>query len=430
LKFRSRLLRRRLAAVIVVGLLVVACGPFARREYRVFRARLASRERQSDQVLAWLLPLSSGDLDRGEIQFLLARARRHSGQLGDATRHLERALALGHPAEEVRREQILGLAQSGSLSQVESALGDLLLQPGDDGTEICEAFAAGYFLNYQMGPGLRLIEAWERDYPRDPEPHMFRGRYYEHLMAWQDAAREYRRALELANNSIEARRSLGLMLVELNEFADAREQFDRWLDHAPRDVPALVGRARCLHVAGQDEAARADIARALEISPDAADALAALGGLELQAGKPAAAIPLLQRAMARDPRNAEIRYVLAGALQAGGDATAAREHFRFVDDARRADLQMHHDMQLLLTASAPLPSADELQLRFEIGSLALKYRDPADGVAWLYSVLQLDPDYEPAHRLLSEHFATAGNPALAAEHLRKANRIAGTNHGS
>jgi len=429
LKFLRPRFRWRLAAAIA-GLLLIVCGPAAIREYRVYRARTASRERQSLEVLAWLAPLSSAELDRSDIQFLLARAFRHAGRMDEAARHLGRAHALGYSAEALRREQLLALAQGGSLSQVESELGDLLLQPGDDGAEICEAFASGYFLNYQMGAGLRLLEAWERDYPRDPQPHLFRGKYFEHLMAWQDAVHEYRRALDLAGDSLESRRSLGLMLLELNEFRDAREQFDRCLDRAPRDAVALVGRARCLQVDGRAESARADITRALEVEPDSADALAALGGLEMQAGNAREAVALLRRALDGDPQNAEIHYALAGALQAEGDGAAARKHFQFVDEARRAELKMHHDMQLLLAPSASLKSADELQLRFEIGSLAIKYREPADGVAWLYSVLQIDPNYEPAHRLLSEYFATTGKPVLAAEHLRQADRIAGTHNGS
>ena len=421
--------RWRLAAVIV-GLVLVASWSAVVREYRVYRARVASRERHADQVLTWLLPLSSAELDRAGIQFLLARAYRHTGRLGEAARHLERAHALEYPVEELHRERLLALAQSGNLSQAEPALGDLLLRPGDDGAEICEAFVAGYFLNYQMGAGLRLLEAWQRDYPRDPRPHVFRGRYYEHLMAWQDAAREYRRALELESDSVETRRCLGQMLLELNEFADASEQFERCLGHAPRDVAALVGRARCLHVAGRDELARSDLARALAVEPDSSEALAALGGIELQAGNAADAVVLLRRAAGLDPQNAEIRYALAGALQSAGDGAAAREHFQFVDEARRAELKMHNAMQLLLSPSAQLPTTDELKLRFEIGSLAIKYRDPADGVAWLYSALQLDPDYVPAHQLLSEYFATVGNSALSAEHLRKANRSVGASHGS
>jgi Tfp pilus assembly protein PilF len=421
--------RRRTAALVAGVLLMIGWSP-ALREYRVYRARAAIQGRNGEQALDWLAPLSSAELERADVQFLLARAQRHAGRLADAARHLERAETLGYPAEALHRERLLALAQAGNLTQAEPALGDLLLRPGDDGAEICEAYVAGYFLNYQMGAGLRLLEAWQRDYPRDPRPHVFRGKYFEHLMAWQDAAREYRRALDLESNSVETRRSLGLMLVALNEFSDAREQFERCLDRAPRDVAALVGRARCLHVAGRDEPARADLARALAIEPDAPEALAGLGEIELQAGNAADGAALLQRAAAGDPRNAEIRYALAGALQAAGDGAAAREHFQFVDEAHRAELKMHNAMQLLLAPSAQLRSADELKLRFEIGSLAIKYRDPVDGVAWLYSVLQIDPDYVPAHEMLGEYYATSGNPALSAEHLRKANRIAGAPHGS
>ena len=419
--------------IVWAVLFVAAAGaawPFLFREFRAYRGRAALRLRHGDEALSWLGPLAEAYPNRADFQFLLARACRRVGRLGQAEACLEKALQLGHPMQAVRREEILVLAHAGRMSLVEPALTELLVHPGEDGAEICEAFVAGYFLNYQMPAGLRIIEAWERDFPQDSQPHVFHGRYFQHIRAWKEASREYRRALELSPDAIEARRLYAQMLVELNEHSTAQKEFDLCLKHDPRDVAALIGRAHCLRVAGRDELARRDILAALGLAPGSAEALEVLGGIEREAGNTEAAIGHLREAAAREPHNIEIRYALAGALQAAGKRAAASEHFRYVDAARTAELKIQNAMELLLKRANDLGRNDELNLRFEIGSLTLAYGIPADAITWLQSVLELDPDYAPAHALLFEYYTGQGNEALAAQHRRKANRAEGQPHGT
>ncbi|HEY3964207.1 MAG TPA: tetratricopeptide repeat protein [Planctomycetaceae bacterium] len=408
----------------------MAAWPVADREFRINRARAALQSRHGEEALAWLSPLIASHPKSGEFHFQLARAYRRIGRLGQVEPCLLRARELDYPVAALQREQILALAQAGRMTDAEPALRGLLLNPGEDGADICEAFASGYFLNFQIIPGLKILEAWEKDYPGDAQPHVFRGKYYENLSSWQLASAEYRRALELSPESTATRVRLAQVLVELNEYAAAHKEFDRCLGQSPDDVEALVGRARCLRVAGRDDAARRDLLHSLKLDPGSAEALGVLGELELQAGDSSAAIQRLRESIARDSTSIEFRNALAGALQSAGQTQAAQEQFKYVDAARSAELKIHAAMRLLLKHDDDLNSDEELRIRFEIGSLTLRYGDPADGVAWLESVLRLDHDYAPAHQLLFEHFSSLGDDALAERHRIQALRPEGKPHGS
>src|SRR5947207_1480547 len=97
---------------------------------------------------------------------------------------INRAKSLGYAPDAVRREWILTNAQSGRLGEAEPALERLLVDPQDDGAEICEAFVTGYFANYRIDSAMQLLDAWERDYPTDGQPHYLRGKFFEHSEMW------------------------------------------------------------------------------------------------------------------------------------------------------------------------------------------------------------------------------------------------------
>jgi tetratricopeptide (TPR) repeat protein len=76
-----------------------------------------------------------------------------------------------------------------------------------------------------------------------------------------------------------------------------------------------------------DEAAEA-YRRAIAVAPHYADPLNGLGALEVERDRPAAALPLFERALALAPDHQEVRLNRAIALQLAGDAAAAAGAYR------------------------------------------------------------------------------------------------------
>ena len=165
--------------------------------------------------------------------------------------------------------------------------------------------------------GARDLAAAQRSFeraleldPLDPEPQVGLGRI--HLLRGDDTAAEqaYREALELDPRSLEARVQLGNLRLKQRRIAEARALFDQALSDRPDSVEALLGLGNALAFQGDLTAALAKFEAAVEQAPQSAAGWSALGFARLQLGQNAAAREALQRSLALDPNQPQIRALL------------------------------------------------------------------------------------------------------------------------
>lgn len=373
-------------------------------EFAVWRGRVAIQMRSLDTALIWFERAEAVDSSQGEAQFWMARVERMRGRPNRMRDHLERALAAGFPAVRISREQVLAMAQSGNLRQVESEIPALLIDPGDDGPAICEAVVSGYLQSFRINEAMVIIEAWKRDHPGDPQPFVVRGMYYAQRRAWNKAAPELEAALEMAPDRVDARLLWAETLRNLHQLDAAREQFERCRQTSPRNPDALVGIGRCLVEAGDLPRAREQFERALGVDPDCWEARFWLGKLLASEGDATEAVLLLEATCRERPYEPDVRYALAMALQAAGRATDAQVHFQYVTNQQRAQSELRNKLELL--ERSPMRT----DLRFEIGEILLEFGNPVEGVGWLRSVLELTPDHPEALAALAEYSRQRDKP--------------------
>jgi len=412
---RKRSINRKI--ILVCGLLLIGAllaAPWCRTEYNLWQARRALQARDAKVAINYLDSARRSDPARAETEFLLARANRRLGRMQDVQRHLSRAARLGWPPELVRREEWLALAQSGEVMRAEPHLGELLRNQHDDGADICEAFVEGYFASFRFDRGMPLVEAWERDFPADPRPHIYRGMALEQQRLWDQAAEAYEHALSLEPDNCDCRLRLAGVLIESHEYDKAAAHLRRCRSERPDDPEVACRLAECLREQGEFDQARTLVAPLLERDPRQPHARLLMGQLELMAGAYNSALQWLEPLCAENPSDVEARYALGQVLQATGHSEEAKEHLMFVSRAR-AELQ---EVQRLTDAANFRP--DDPDQRYQIGIRLLKYDIPSHGAAWLRSVLDLDPGYGPAHAALADYYESIGNPQLAAEHRRRA----------
>jgi len=119
---------------------------------------------------------------------------------------------------------------------------------------------------------------------------------------------------------------LGYVLLDAGRCAEAVKRFTIAIDAHLPSADAHLGRAACEVSAGQIDAARRTLAAAQTVEPDNPVVSANLGLLLSDNGQPAAAIPLLQRALSIDPDLHQARFGLAIAYaRAGRRGDAAKE---------------------------------------------------------------------------------------------------------
>jgi DNA-binding winged helix-turn-helix (wHTH) protein/TolB-like protein/Tfp pilus assembly protein PilF len=165
--------------------------------------------------------------------------------------------------------------------------------------------------------------------PESAEANMAHGRQLQ-LYGWDWARSEasLRRAIALNPSFADAHFSLAHLLVLTGHFDEGLEQARqaRELDPLSPLINSLEG--GFLSAAGQPQAARERVQRALELEPDFWIALLVRGGLALDRGDVAAALADLERSAARSGRASQVLAVLASARVAAGERAQAQAILR------------------------------------------------------------------------------------------------------
>lgn len=412
-------------AVLLCACLVTLAGLYTAGRTAWFTVRLelarrALQARDARRALEHLQAVEPAAPDHAELNFLLARTYRRLGRLDLVRTRIERAWKSGYSIDRLKREQWLALAQAGQLREAEPHLPRLLAEPGEDGPEICEAFINGYLQTYRFQEAAGLLDAWQADYPNDPQPEYIRGLYAEHNGRDSEAAEAYRRALRLAPDRRDVRMALAQVLVDLRRHDEAAEQIGRLLKEDPENPDLRAGWGQCLMEQGRLSQAREIFVGLLKAHPDHFGSRLALGQLEFKAGRPQDALKWLEPVVEEQPLHYSARFALASALQAAGRREEAARHFEYVAAAQRG---LSRARELMDRVKA---DPKDTELRYQIGTILLQYDSPAEGAGWLRSVLELQPDHRPTHLALADYYEGRANRSLAERHRELANAPEGS----
>ncbi len=395
------------AAVLAAAAWLVT--PAAMVQWRLRMARRALAARELAQALDWLRAALRADPKRVETYYLLARTHRRRADVVRAAVYLKQYADQGGDPALAERETVLALAQTGQLRQVESQIPQLLIDAGPDGPEICEALVQGYFLNLQIEPALRLLEAWEQDYPADPQPHFMRGFMYQALAQLPEATKAYRQGLERAPGRADMRARLGQSLLAMGQPDEAYGELRRAAADAPDNPEVLVWLARCCFERADVAEARQWVQQALAQSAEHFEARRLLAEIHLAEGRFADAVAVLDPLFRQRPYDPTIRHALGRALRALGRTAEAKLHFDYLAEAEPALHRMEQQVRQVLS------NPQDAELRYQIGRTLLRYGSPEDGARWLRTVLEIDPQHQGARQLLAEYEAAqrAAQPAAS-----------------
>jgi len=412
---RAKVSGRRLLGLIAIALLAVTVLQWKPLlvEFRTARARRALAARQNQRAVEELQAALKLAPDRPETLFLLARAHRRLGNLDRVPTLLREAERLGGDPERGHRETWLLLAGAGRLRDAEPHLAELLTDPRDDGADICEAFVQGYVTHLLVDPAQMLLDAWQKDYPEDPQQYFLRAHLLQRMGKTRESVEAYRRGLSLAPSERVMRYRLALARMALSEFDQAGEELLRCLEQDPENPEVLAALAECHRKRGDVDRAGEVLRQLLGIAPEFYQAHRMLGEIALSEGRPADALAPLERAAKERPYDVAVRFMLGQTLRAVGRADEAKGHLDYVARADEALNRVERQCR-----QAVLRPGD-VDLRYEIGTGLLAYGNPEDGVKWLLTVLQFKPDHAAAHRALAGYFDAHGDRQRALHHRRQ-----------
>lgn len=412
--------RRKLLVGLLVVLLVVLFtqrNRWATLPNAMARRQLAVRRDAGDAAAeAWLQTSLRLSPRNAETQWLLARVARRQGRMSAVKEHLTLAQEYGLARERIEREQWLALAQDGQMRAAEPHLSELLLKPDGDEQEILNAYVIGYLKAQSLGKAKQLLDAWAKDFPNTAEPHFLRGVIEQDATSWGPAIEHFQTALAADPKHPRAALHLAHCLLSMKRHQEALTYFERASQLPAAEREAKVGMAQCLTDLGRNEEARTLLQDVLIQEPQHMEATLELARLEVDNAEYDQALERLQRLYQRRPRDYDVRFTLATALRGLGRAEEAKEHFEVVSLARSA---------LRRASTLADGTGQDLETRYQIGLIYLEYGDPKQGVLWLRSVLDENPDHTPTHIALAEYYDSKADESsefqeLAAFHREKA----------
>lgn len=411
---RHRKVRRRLwqlVAACALAAVVVWFGRPAAVWWQLTRAQRAIAEYDPETAIARLEWALAVDGKHAETHFWLARAHRRRGAMDQVRAHIERAWELGFPTERLNREQYLAMAQSGQMRAADPHLPGLLMNPGDDGREICEAYVNGYFVTCRFAEAFRLLDVWQAEFPDDAQPYKFRALFAVSLGDMRTGAEHCRSALERAPDRRDLQLALATCLSSLHEFEEAERMLERILHDDPDNIAALGVLAEDRLEQGDAEGAERCLSRLLALDPANLQGRITRARTYAFNQRAEEAVTVMRDIVRERPYDVESRFVLATALRAAGETELAASEFAFVQEARE-ELQRARMLKERVIEDEP----ENAELRYEVGRILLRYESPETGAGWLRSVLEIAPRHQGAHQALAEYHAAMGHHEIAEFH--------------
>jgi len=289
----------------------------------------------------------------------------------------------------------LDAARNGDFETAEPMLRRARERHPDD-LEVVQALATGYDRANRSDEAEAELARWAELRPDDPKPLAASFRLWLRTRYFDRAAEAARRMLCMGKIEPELYPQVVAVFMLVGEAREAADAARAGIAVAPQSVRLRFQLAEALRAGGQTGEARGILECLTQEALEFPDAWRLRGVIAAEDDDPAAAITLLERALALRPADLEARYALGVALR-----RCDRE-----DDARR-ELDRFEKTRLALDLanfSSNQPDRAELAVRtaaafFEAGL-------DQNGHEFVHRALERDPNNAEARRLRDAHKAT------------------------
>ncbi len=352
------------------------------------------------------------------VRLEAARAARR-GNRYDRFEELLSACEKSGTTTETALERELVLVQQGAFKpDVELALQQLADEDHAQAVSILEALAKGYITSFRLGHAMVALEKLIERAPDHKWAYFWRGNMHaqnEHML---DGVADFRKAVKLDPKIPEFRVALAVALVSVSKVNDAWPLLAELIRERPDNPDVLLNAAVCQCDFGDHQRALDYLQQLLAKYPDHAEGLAERGRILGAEGEGGEALVCLRRAFQLEPRSYSIGWRLFNELKAQGKHAEAKAVKERIDRLRKRDERVKKIIEQLGK------DGRNVALRHEVGTLFLDAGNEPIALRWLESVLQIDPGYQPTHKVLADYYERHGQTSAAAHHRQQTGRPA------
>jgi tetratricopeptide (TPR) repeat protein len=365
--------------------------------YRLKQAMSDWNDGESDKLSAQLVTLNP---DKAAYQFLRARVLRRMGRFSEATSALQIAEKLKWPLNDIGRERVLSVAQSGGVRTVSREISLILNSnlPDTEAVEVYNAIANGHAAAYDIPEFMKCIDYWLKWQPESVRPKLLLADFLFRIGNHNGALQEYQKIVEANEGSWDARFGLARCQLTLNDPGNAEKNFLICHQQRPSGKTA-VNLAKCYaRLEKSDEALQ--MLRKYEQEDDRstrAEILEELGRWHVERSLLDEARGYIDECLKVAPENFSAWHALSMIHSLQGDSDAARK-------------ALEHSQQLQKDASRLLELVSELadnperdDFRLEAAQICFRNNRKSEALGWLNSILQRNPDHAEARETLKDY---------------------------
>ena len=378
-------------AMVAAGIFLVLRTSAPRSHYE--RGQQAAREGDSERVFreAAVLLKTPGEEAYGHL--LRGTWFLQTDKLEAATREFQ--LAAENPETSVEAWTRCGEAfyRLHRFLDAEQALLQALEQ-NDADSDVHRWLASTYYDLGAMTLALEHLRIVGESNPADGRPYRLRGLIQKDFELFGEAIPEYEEALRRELLPTER----AAVIVELAECLKHQLRYNealKLLETADESARSYAIAAQCHADLGHSELALTAVDRALELDPKLRPAMLTKASILLESGRAEEAVPILENAAATYPQNFEVLFQLIKAWRLAGRSADA--------DARMgklAELEALIDQFSALNKQA-FADVGNAELRFQLGSMALKLGEPKLAESWFEAAIAIDSGYAEAAEALT-----------------------------
>ncbi|MDZ7338323.1 MAG: tetratricopeptide repeat protein [candidate division KSB1 bacterium] len=223
-----------------------------------------------------------------------------------------------------------------------------------------EAVALGLMAEGEYEAALPYLEQALALNPTSAPTHCHLGQVYYARMMWREAEEQFRKALALDFNLLEAHFNLAVLCQRQRRFPEALAFFKQVVMAEPSDWECFLRMGQCTAEMGNLRDAEAFYAEALRLKPDSLEAVGGLAKVFLATEQLDKAVNTLELGLRYHPECTELRAALAHVYEQDGEYEKALAQFYRLLKDNPEDAELHYHLGMCCVKLGLLREAEPL----------------------------------------------------------------------